>query len=157
MIQYRDMINKLFSLIFTACAISISACGPSKSTTPVSFEQKADSILKIMTLDEKIGQLTLFTSGWDVTGPVMNQDTRNLIKQGKVGGIFNAYTVDYVKELQKIAVEETRLQIPLIFGYDVIHGHRTIFPIPLGQSASWDTAAINNRNELPLLRHLLRE
>jgi beta-glucosidase len=136
------MNNKIFIVILFAIILGFTACNSSKISEQTSYEAKADSLIKLMTLDEKIGQLTLFTSGWDVTGPVMGQNTRDLIKQGKVGGIFNAYTVDYVKGLQKIAVEETRLKIPLIFGYDVIHGHRTIFPIPLGQAASWDTSAI---------------
>ncbi len=101
-----------------------------------------DSLLKVMTIDEKIGQMTLFTSDWDVTGPTMRSNYKEDIRSGKTGAIFNAFTVKYNRELQKIAVEETRLHIPLIFGYDVIHGHRTIFPIPLGESASWDLDAI---------------
>jgi len=106
------------------------------------YEKKADSIIRLMTLDEKIGQMSLFTSDMSSTGPTMRDDYVDLIKQGKVGAVFNAFTVDFVRDLQKIAVEETRLHIPLIFGFDVIHGHRTIFPIPLGQAATWDTAAI---------------
>ncbi len=106
------------------------------------IEQKVDSVLSLMTVKEKIGQLNLLTSNWDVTGPTIRKDYEDLICQGNVGSIFNAYTVAYVSRLQKIAVEETRLKIPLLFGYDVIHGHRTIFPIPLGQSCSWDMDAI---------------
>jgi beta-glucosidase len=128
--------------------LSIASCNRQNISEQMDFSQKADSIIQLMTLDEKVGQLTLYTSGWDITGPVMNQDTRNLIKQGKVGGIFNAYTINYVKDLQRIAVEETRLRIPLIFGYDVIHGHRTIFPIPLAQASSWDTAAIRQSERI---------
>jgi beta-glucosidase len=101
-----------------------------------------DGLIKKMTLNEKIGQISLFTSDWSTTGPSMRNDYIELIKQGKTGSVFNAYTVDFVKELQRIAVEETRLHIPLLFGYDVIHGHRTIFPIPLGQASTWDTAMI---------------
>lgn len=97
-----------------------------------------DSLLNEMSLIEKIGQLTLITSDWDITGPSLSNDYKELIKAGKAGAVFNAYTVDFVRELQKTAVEETRLKIPLLFGYDVIHGHRTIFPIPLGQAASWN-------------------
>ncbi len=112
------------------------------------YRTKADSILRLMTIEEKIGQLTLFTSDWSSTGPTMRKDNIELIRKGKVGGIFNAYTVDYVKSLQKIAVEETRLHIPLLFGYDVIHGHRTIFPVPLGQASSWDTASIKKAERI---------
>jgi len=112
------------------------------------YEDKADSIISLMTLEEKIGQLSLFTSDWSATGPSIRNDYIDLIRQGKAGNIFNAYTVDFVKELQRIAVEETRLHIPLLFGYDVIHGHRTIFPVPLAQASSWDTAAIRKAERI---------
>ncbi len=95
-----------------------------------------------MTLDEKVGQLNLLTSNWESTGPTMREGYKDDIRAGRVGAIFNAYTAKYTAELQKLAVEGTRLKIPLIFGYDVIHGHRTIFPISLGEAASWDLQAI---------------
>lgn len=101
-----------------------------------------DNLLNKMTVEEKTGQLSLFTSDWSSTGPSIRNDYVDLIRQGKNGAIFNAFTVDFVRSLQKIAVEETRLHIPLIFGYDVIHGHRTIFPVPLAQACTWDTALI---------------
>ena len=101
----------------------------------------ADLMAK-MTLDEKIGQLTLLTSNWESTGPTMRDGYKEDIRTGRVGAIFNAYTAKYTRELQALAVEGTRLKIPLIFGYDVIHGHRTIFPISLGEAASWDLQAI---------------
>jgi len=106
------------------------------------YAKQIDSLIRIMTLEEKIGQMNLLTSDWDVTGPTMNENYKELIKAGKVGAVFNAFTVDHVRNLQEMAVEESRLGIPLLFGYDVIHGHRTIFPIPLGQAASWDLEAI---------------
>lgn len=95
-----------------------------------------------MTLDEKIGQLTLLTSNWESTGPTMREGYKDDVRAGRVGAIFNAYTAQYTRELQQLAVEGTRLKIPLLFGYDVIHGHRTIFPISLGEAASWDLPAI---------------
>ncbi|HEX5787565.1 MAG TPA: beta-glucosidase BglX [Woeseiaceae bacterium] len=102
-----------------------------------------DGLLGRMTLEEKIGQLGLFTSDWsDVTGPTVREGYKEDIRAGRVGAIFNAYTADFTRELQRMAVEETRLGIPLLFGYDVIHGHRTIFPISLGEAASWDLDAI---------------
>ncbi|MEQ9262899.1 MAG: beta-glucosidase BglX [Owenweeksia sp.] len=101
-----------------------------------------------MTLEEKIGQLTLYTSGWDVTGPTLNENYKNDLKAGKVGALFNAHTVKYNRDLQKTALEETRLGIPLLFGYDVIHGHRTIFPIPLAESCSWDMEMIRKSAQL---------
>ncbi len=124
------------------------ACDRQHRTTDEGFNQKADSILNLMTLDEKTGQLCLFTSDWDITGPVMIANYKKLIKEGKAGGIFNAYTVDFVRELQRTAVEDSRMGIPLIFGYDVVHGHRTVFPIPLGQSSSWDTSAIRHSERI---------
>ncbi|MDZ3832806.1 MAG: beta-glucosidase BglX [Sphingopyxis sp.] len=101
----------------------------------------ADLMAK-MTLDEKIGQLSLLTSDWDSTGPTMRQGYQDDIRKGRIGSIFNAFTAKYTRDLQRLAVEETRLKIPLLFGYDVIHGHRTIFPISLGEAASWDIKAI---------------
>ncbi|WP_432770242.1 MAG: beta-glucosidase BglX [Sphingopyxis sp.] len=101
----------------------------------------ADLMAK-MTLDEKIGQLTLLTSNWESTGPTMREGYKEDVRAGRVGAIFNAYTAQYTRELQQLAVEGTRLKIPLLFGYDVIHGHRTIFPISLGEAASWDLQAI---------------
>src|SRR5699024_3313556 len=103
-----------------------------------SMDQKINSLLNKMTLTEKVGQMTLFTSSMATTGPTMREDYKKLIKQGKVGAVFNAYGAEYTRELQQLAVEESRLGIPLLFGYDVIHGFRTIFPIPLGETASWE-------------------
>jgi beta-glucosidase len=97
-----------------------------------------DDLMERMTLEEKIGQLTLFSSGWDITGPTMRENYLEDIKNGRVGAVFNAHGAEYTTGIQKIAVEETRLGIPLLFGYDVIHGYKTIFPIPLGETASWD-------------------
>src|SRR5690606_5429571 len=101
-----------------------------------------DDLLARMTVEEKVGQMTSFTSGWSTTGPTMHAGYREDIAAGRVGSVFNAFTATYTRELQQLAVEETRLGVPLIFGYDVIHGHRTIFPIPLGEAASWDLEAI---------------
>jgi beta-glucosidase len=105
-------------------------------------EAKIEVLLKKMTLDEKIGQLTLFTSDWDVTGPTIRKGYADDIRLGKCGNIFNAHTAAYNRKLQEIAMKETRLKIPLLFGYDVIHGYKTIFPVPLGESASWDMEMI---------------
>ena len=148
------MPNHYFSrlLLLFSCTILFASSVMSQGTTPsgISPANKAriDALMKSMTLDEKIGQLSLFTSDWDVTGPSLNGNYKKLIREGKVGAIFNAYTVDYVRNLQKIAVEESRLKIPLLFGYDVIHGHRTIFPIPLGEACSWNLAAIEHAERI---------
>lgn len=106
------------------------------------MQQFVNNLISKMTLDEKIGQLTQYTSDMASTGPTMRAGYRDDIQKGLVGSIFNAYTPAYTRQLQQMAVEHTRLKIPLIFGYDVIHGHKTIFPIPLGESCSWDLAAM---------------
>ena len=95
------------------------------------------NLLQKMTLEEKIGQLNLLTSDMDVTGPFMKENYRQDILNGGCGAIFNAYTPQYTRMLQDMALK-TRLKIPLLFGYDVIHGHKTIFPIPLGEACTWD-------------------
>ena len=122
---------------------------PQKITSDnAAIESKIDALLQQMTLEEKIGQMTLYTSDWDVTGPTIRSGYRKDIEAGKVGAIFNAYSVDYVRDLQEIAVEKTRLKIPLMFGYDVIHGHRTIFPMPLAQAATWNMEAIEHSERI---------
>src|SRR6476620_4197088 len=101
-----------------------------------------NTLMSKMTTDEKIGQLNLVIPGGAVTGSVVSKDVDNKIRQGQVGGLFGITGPDKVRQAQEIAVKNTRLKIPLIFGLDVIHGHRIIFPIPLGLSCSWDTAMI---------------
>lgn len=130
--------KKLCIVLTVAC---IAACS-TKDTSQSKEDRFIDSLINVMTVEEKLGQLTLYTSGWDVTGPTLNENYKNDVKAGRCGNLFNAHTVKYNRELQRIAVEETRLKIPLLFGYDVIHGHRTIFPIPLGEAASWDLESI---------------
>jgi beta-glucosidase len=95
-----------------------------------------------MTLDEKIGQLNLPAAGDITTGQASSAGIAQKIEQGKVGGLFNIKGVEKIREVQKLAVEKSRLKIPLLFGMDVIHGYETVFPIPLGLSASWDMALI---------------
>ena len=101
------------------------------------------SLMSKMTVEEKIGQLNLLTPGWGIpTGSVVSTDVESKIKAGKVGGLFGVIGAEKVKQAQDIAVQQSRLKIPLLFGSDVIHGHKTTFPIPLGISCSWDTALI---------------
>ncbi len=106
------------------------------------IERKVDSLLSLMTLDEKIGQMVLYTSNLERTGPAMPSNYMEDIKNGRCGNIFNAFGVAYTHKLQEMAVKESRLGIPLLFGYDILHGYRTIFPIPLGEASSWDLEAI---------------
>ena len=108
------------------------------------IEQCVDSLMQRMTLDEKIGQLVLYSSHFTTTGPTLPKNVEEAIRNGTCGNIFNAHVPSYNRELQRIAVEETRMGIPLLFGYDVIHGMKTIFPINLGMSCSWDIEGIKN-------------
>lgn len=137
--RYQFYIASFFLLI-------LSSCNPAKknvSTTAPSGSDPMDvfitNLMSKMTLTEKIGQMNLPTVGFDVTGPILSEDVEGKIKKGLVGGVFNTFTPDAVRKLQEIAVNETRMKIPLLFGYDVIHGHRTIFPINLGMAATWNT------------------
>ena len=112
------------------------------ATKDPEMERFINDLLAKMTLEEKIGQLNLLAVGFDVTGPVVSNNVDENIRKGNVGGVFNTFTPSAARKLQEFAVNNTRLKIPLLFGYDVVHGHRTIFPIPLGLSTSWDMAVI---------------
>ncbi len=100
------------------------------------------ALMKKMTLEEKLGQLNLPGAGDITTGQASNSDIAKKIKEGKVGGLFNIKSVTKIRDVQKVAVENSRLKIPLIFGMDVIHGYQTVFPIPLGLSCTWDMPLI---------------
>ena len=113
-------------------------------TQDAKMKDFVDALMKKMTLDEKIGQLNLPGSGDIVTGQAKSSDIGRKIREGKVGGLFNIKSVAKIKDVQRVAVEESRLKIPLIFGMDVIHGYETVFPIPLGLSCSWDMKLIEN-------------
>ena len=123
-------------------SVPITEAQPAWAAPDPEMDRFLDDLIGRMTLEEKIGQLTLLTSDWESTGPTMRDTYKQDIRSGRVGSIFNAYTAKYTRELQQLAVEGTRLKIPLLFGYDVIHGHRTIFPISLGEAASWDMDAV---------------
>ncbi|MFV0468021.1 MAG: beta-glucosidase BglX [Dysgonomonas sp.] len=101
-----------------------------------------DDLMSKMTLEEKVGQLNLPSAGDITTGQAQSSDIATKIKSGQVGGLFNIKGVEKIREVQRVAVEESRLKIPLIFGMDVIHGYETVFPIPLGLAATWDITAI---------------
>jgi len=107
-----------------------------------------DNLLSKMSLDEKIGQLNLPVSGDITTGQAGSSDIAKKIESGQVGGLFNIKSVAKIREVQKLAVEKSRLKIPLLFGMDVIHGYETVFPIPLGLSASWDMKLIERSAQI---------
>lgn len=117
--------------------LSLSSCVKDYKTQ-TAVDHRVDSVLNLMTIEEKIGQLNLPSAGAFVTGAVESSDIAKKIEQGKVGGLFNIKTVANIREMQEIAIEKSRLKIPLIFGMDVIHGYESVFPIPLGLSCSWD-------------------
>lgn len=127
-------------------AAVISASVATAMATPQADKGKMDkfidNLMGKMTLQEKIGQLNLPVSGEIVTGQAKSSDVAGKIRKGQVGGLFNVKGVDNIREVQKIAVEQSRLKIPLLFGMDVIHGYETVFPIPLALSCSWDMEAI---------------
>lgn len=144
---------KQFSLkliTFSILAFTLTSCDSNSTanTTKTAseynnpYEAQVDSILGLMTLDEKIGQLNLPVSGDITTGQGKSSDVGKKIQKGLVGGMFNIKSVEKIRAVQKIAVEESRLKIPLLFGMDVIHGYETTFPIPLGLSATWDMELI---------------
>ena len=98
-----------------------------------------DRLLKEMSLAEKLGQLTMTTAGSTVTGPIIAGDSTEAIRAGTIGNLFNLTGAGAIRDMQRLAVEESRLGIPLLFGFDVIHGYRTLFPIPLAETAAFDT------------------
>ena len=121
--------------------ISINASAQtSQDSKSDSYRMKAfiDALMKKMTLEEKIGQLNLPGAGDITTGQASSSGIAQKIEQGKVGGLFNIKSVAKIKEVQQLAVNKSRLKIPLLFGMDVIHGYETVFPIPLGMSCIWD-------------------
>ena len=149
-------------IILVVCAISFSLNAQEKAdltksetidysawkADEVQKNKKIDSLLSLMTLEEKIGQLNLPGSGDIVTGQAKSSNIAKMIEQGLVGGLFNIKSVQKIKEVQKIAVEKSRLKIPLLFGMDVIHGYETTFPIPLALSCSWDMKLIERSAQI---------
>lgn len=129
--------------LFLVLASSIAAA-PAPLVDPAT-EERIDALLAQMTLAEKVGQLHQLSSFFDPTGPVLEASNEaalfEKIRNGRVGSMLNVRGVDAVRRLQQLAVDGSRLHIPLLFGYDVVHGYRTIFPLPLGEAASWNPAA----------------
>lgn len=132
--------NKKYSLLILLALLL--PLGLQAQKPPQDMDRFLDNLLKRMTLEEKIGQLNLPVTGEITTGQAKSSDIATKIKQGEVGGLFNLKGVDKIRDVQRLAVENSRLGIPLLFGMDVIHGYETIFPIPLGLSCTWDIPAI---------------
>ena len=137
--------------IITVIALIIAACSPKvappaapdmpqKADDPI--EAKVEALLRKMTLEEKIGQMNQYSGFWEATGPAPkggNQEIQyDQLRKGLVGSMLNVNGAAATREVQKIVMENSRLKIPILIGYDVIHGYKTMFPIPLGETASWD-------------------
>ena len=132
-LNYNNM-RRIFS--FMTALFLAASCTPPKDS------DRIEELLATMTLEEKIGQLNQYTSRWEMTGPAPENDTAQevleLIRAGRMGSMLNVVGAEATRNAQRLAVEESRLGIPLIFGYDVIHGYRTMFPVPLGEAATWE-------------------
>ena len=141
--QFMRLFPKLFLTLFL-----VTTSYAQTEISKVSIPMKVDSLLTKMTLEEKVGQMNMYNGFWDATGPVPEGGSAKMkyehLKKGWVGAMLNVRGTKKVKELQRIAVEETRLGIPLLIGFDVIHGYKTISPIPIAESSSWDLVAIKN-------------
>ena len=134
------MKTTLISTLILAPALLVG-CAKTQSQDKV-MDRFIDDLMSRMTVEEKIGQLNLPATGEIVTGQAKSSVGAERIKAGEIGGLFNLKGADKIREVQRIAVEESRLGIPLLFGMDVIHGYETVFPIPLGLSCTWDMAAV---------------
>ena len=135
MMKFKSIV---FTLAVALCALTAQAVDQAK------MNQFIDDLMGKMTLQEKIGQLNLPVTGDIITGSTVSGDVVGKIRAGQVGGLFNMKGVQSIRALQEVAVKQSRLGIPLIFGMDVIHGYETVFPIPFAMSMSWDMDAIRN-------------
>ena len=129
-------------------AIILASCSSRTDSRDAEMNRFVDELMARMTWEEKLGQLNLPVAGDIVTGEPRKTHVGEDIRQGKIGGLFNLKGAAYIREIQRIAVEESRLGIPILFGMDVIHGYETVFPIPLALSCSWDMKAIERSAEI---------
>lgn len=145
-----SFVLKIIPFVVSSFLVGVEPNKPYKENAhidpPLTMEQKIDSLLQRMTLEEKIGQLVQYTGFDELTGPGEKSgdllEKHNRIKNGHVGSLLNVISVKSTRQAQELAIKNSRLKIPMIFGYDVIHGFKTMFPIPLAESASWDLEAI---------------
>ncbi|NQV49854.1 MAG: glycoside hydrolase family 3 C-terminal domain-containing protein [Candidatus Marinimicrobia bacterium] len=133
----RTLVFAIIIGFFVGCS------GPDKTTTLSPRDAFIDSLLSEMTIEEKIGQMSQSTGSWETTGPIIaDSSTLDLVRTGRLGSFLNVFGAERTRKAQEIAVNGSRLGIPLIFGYDMIHGYATTFPIPLAEAASWDLELI---------------
>lgn len=133
---------RIYTLILTAMVMAGLPALQVTAQPGADMDRFIDGLMQQMTIEEKIGQLNLVTAGEVTTGSVVSTGVEAKIKEGKIGGIFSMTTPKRIRAAQELAVNQSRLKIPLIFGLDVIHGYKTIFPIPLGLAATWDMGLI---------------
>jgi len=138
--------KRIFIFIVALCCLQ--ACKESQHKGNAAMDKFVANLMSRMTLEEKIGQLNLPVMGEITTGEAQNSDVANKIRNGQVGGLFNLRGPEKVKEMQQIAVEESRMKIPLLFGLDVIHGYETVFPIPLALSCTWNMQAVERSAQI---------
>jgi len=138
--------KRIFFFILAICCLQ--ACKEPQRKDTAAMDKFVNELMSRMTIEEKIGQLNLPVIGEITTGETQSSGVADKIKKGQVGGLFNLRGPDKVKKLQQIAVEESRLKIPLLFGLDVIHGYETTFPIPLGLSCTWDMQAVKQSAQI---------
>ncbi len=141
--------TRIKTILFTL-ALALGAL-TAQAADRATMDQFIDNLMAKMTLQEKIGQLNLPVTGDIITGSTVSGDVVGKIKAGQVGGLFNMKGVQSIRALQEVAVKQSRLGIPLIFGMDVIHGYETVFPIPLALSMSWDMEGIRNSAHIAAL------
>jgi beta-glucosidase len=142
------MLRNYFTLLLVLFTLTTFSQKKKKSVEIAPKEIFVSDLIAKMTLIEKLGQLNLPTAGDITTGQANSSDIGKKIEEGKVGGLFNIKSVVKIRDVQKIAVEKSRLKIPLLFGMDVIHGYETTFPIPLGLSATWDMKLIEQTAQI---------
>ncbi len=134
---------KILTLLFLGAGF-LHAQNSGISSSVEDVEKKVDSVLALMTLEEKVGQMIQYNGSWDLTGPASgtgNKQKEERLKKGLVGSMLNVTSMEAIRNAQQLNMENSRMKIPLLFGYDVIHGYRTIFPVPLAETASWDMEA----------------
>ncbi|MBQ6791714.1 MAG: beta-glucosidase BglX [Paludibacteraceae bacterium] len=139
---------RLLGLIAWIGIVGLTSCADKQNDRDAQMSRFVDDLMSRMTLEEKLGQLNLPVAGDIVTGAARESNVAENIRQGRVGGLFNLKGAAQIREIQRIAVEESRLGIPILFGMDVIHGYETVFPIPLALSCSWDMEAIERSAQI---------
>lgn len=151
LIRFYHTLMKIRKFLAFASLALLPLCSmqaKTHATDEGKMNQFIDDLMAKMTLQEKIGQLNLSVTGTIVTGQAKSSDIVGKITRGEVGGLFNLKGVKNICDMQKIAVEQSRLKIPLLFGMDVIHGYETVFPIPFSLSCSWDMQAIKRSAQI---------